>query len=62
MILSQQITAGEFRDAAEFIVNKIDDAALIGNRDNRRLVKRKLDVGKLFEGSLKSFSVSSVLH
>src|SRR6185369_7953602 len=62
MILAQQISAGESRDAAEFIVNIIDDAALICNCDNRRLVKRKLNVGELFEGSLKRFVVYNVLH
>ncbi len=44
VVLAEQFFAGVFRDLAKLVVDVIDDAALIGDRDDRRFIKRKLDV------------------
>ena len=48
MVLAQQVLARIFRDATKSIIDVINDAALIGDGDNRRLIERELDVGNFF--------------
>ena len=44
VVLTEQFFARVFRDLAELVVDVVDDPALIGDRDDRRFIKRKLDV------------------
>src|SRR5687767_15662536 len=39
MILSEQLLPRILRDLAELVVRVVDDAALIGDRDDRRLIE-----------------------
>jgi len=44
VILPEQLAAAELRDLAELVVDLRDDAALIGNGDNRGLIERIADL------------------
>src|SRR6266571_4309772 len=58
VILTQQLFPRVFRDAAKFVIDVIDDAALIRDCYNRRLVERELDVRKFLARTLKRADVS----
>ena len=58
VVLTQQFFPRVFRDATKLVVDVINDSALIGDRDNRGLVERKLDISKLLERTLKRIAVS----
>ncbi len=53
MILAQQFISRVLRDATKCIVDVANDSALIGNRDDRGLVERELDMRQLFLRALK---------
>src|SRR5262249_46570510 len=53
MILAQQFPARVLRNAAEFIVDVIDNTCLVGDGDDRRLIERELDVREFFERTLE---------
>jgi hypothetical protein len=52
VVLTKQLFSGILGDFAELVVDVVNDAALISDGDNSRLIKRKLDVSQFLEGAL----------
>src|SRR5216683_3696404 len=62
VVLAEQFFPRVFRNAAELVVHVVNDATLIGDRYNRRLVERELDIRQLLERTLKRVVVGSLFE
>src|ERR1051326_5547278 len=63
VILAEQFFAGVLRDLTELVVDVVDDAALIGDGDDRGFIERKLDVREFLPGPLqRCFSFKLTMH